>query len=81
MQQLFFMQRVVEPFGNDVRKKEKKNMRETILKRTKTCHESRIWENWLNGEGGCNENTDHILENPPTSVVLQRNVTEFETKS
>ena len=52
MQQLFFMHRVVEPFGNDVRKKEKKNMRETILKRTKSCHESRIWEKMLIGEGG-----------------------------
>jgi hypothetical protein len=52
MQRLFFMHRVVEPFGNDVRKKEKKNMCETILKRTKTCHESRIWEKLLTGEGG-----------------------------
>ena len=44
MQQLFFMHRVVEPYGNDVRKRElKKNMLETILKTSKTCLESRIW--------------------------------------
>jgi len=57
-------------FGNDVRKKEKKNMRETILKRTKTCHESRIWEKLLNGEGGCNRNTDHITGKPTNQCCV-----------
>ena len=56
-------------------------MRETILKRTKSCHESRIWEKMLIGEGTATGRLTTELETPSTSVALQRNMTELEAES